>query len=165
MYSLGLTMRQFIKGVDTMSKVCTVCKKEKSLDDFYNLKASKDGKSWRCKKCDSQTTMNSRKKKYEQNKEYHRTLNRLYKYNLTKEGFQSLLDSQQGLCACCHQPLTQDFGRNHDKRKLVVDHCHKTGEVRGLLCTMCNKGIGLLGDNAKSVLAAYEYLKKFEEVH
>jgi hypothetical protein len=69
-------------------------------------------------------------------------------YGLTVDDFNILWDSQQGLCKLC--------GR---KKPLVIDHDHKTGKVRGLLCTRCNISIGGLGDTVESLTRAVEYLK------
>ena len=73
-------------------------------------------------------------------------------YGITMAEFDRLLASQGGRCAVCR---TDDpGGRGH----FHVDHCHQTGAVRGILCHRCNTGIGLLGDNLGSLLAAVEYL-------
>lgn len=45
------------------------------------------------------------------------------------------------------------------KVRLVVDHCHKTGRIRGVLCAKCNSAIGLLGDDTERLASAIEYLK------
>ena len=47
----------------------------------------------------------------------------------------------------------------HHKMKLVVDHCHKNGQVRGLLCHNCNRALGLLGDDIGSIKNCIEYLE------
>ena len=57
------------------------------------------------------------------------------KYNLESSQFDLMVESQQGVCAICKQP---------PKTTLVVDHCHKTGKVRGLLCYSCNTGLSWL---------------------
>jgi len=46
-----------------------------------------------------------------------------------------------------------------------IDHCHRTGRYRGLLCANCNSGIGLLGDDPERLGAAMRYLKNFEMAH
>jgi hypothetical protein len=71
-------------------------------------------------------------------------------YGLTPEGYAELLKSQSGKCALC--------GAIPDKILLHVDHCHNTGEVRGLLCFNCNAGIGHLKDNAELCYKASVYL-------
>lgn len=73
-------------------------------------------------------------------------------YGITVQDFRRMLLAQGGLCAICRQPQAKH------KLILCVDHCHDTGRVRGLLCDNCNRGIGLLGDNPKTVLAAATYL-------
>lgn len=50
----------------------------------------------------------------------------------------------------------------HHKLKLVVDHCHKTGRIRGLLCHNCNRALGLLQDDVGVLRKAIGYLKGVE---
>ena len=69
----------------------------------------------------------------------------LRNYNITKKEFDILFKKQKGLCAIC---FTEGFKMSpKQKLKLVVDHCHTTGKVRGLLCHNCNRALGLLKDN------------------
>lgn len=63
----------------------------------------------------------------------------------------SMRQEQKGLCAICERRLQTG-------RHTCVDHCHKTGKVRGLLCHKCNKGIGFLDDNPDILISALEYL-------
>ena len=141
-----------------MIKTCTACKEEKSHKDFYNSKATKDGKSYRCKDCDSVARKNYHQKHYHSVREKHRVNSRKCLYGLSNEQFEKLLLTQGGKCKICYVVLDQSFGLHHKHNKLVVDHCHITGKVRGLLCTMCNKGIGLLKDDPEIVMAAYIHL-------
>lgn len=72
-------------------------------------------------------------------------------YNLTPEGYQALLDLQNGRCAVCE--------RKPRSRRLAVDHDHDTGEVRGLLCARCNhKVIGAANESAATLRRAARYL-------
>lgn len=64
----------------------------------------------------------------------------LKKYGLTEKDYQILLDSQNGVCAICKQICQRSKG-------LSVDHCHKTGKVRGLLCSSCNLALGNIKEN------------------
>lgn len=75
------------------------------------------------------------------------------KYGITPEEYESMLDSQGGCCAICGRAPKSG-------RRLAVDHDHISGAVRGLLCTACNVGIGLLGDNHQSVSGAASYLSR-----
>lgn len=76
------------------------------------------------------------------------------KYGLTVAQYDQLMAEQGGRCAICGTsgPDAARWG------KLVVDHDHETGEVRGLLCSNCNCAIGLLGDSPEVLRSAAEYL-------
>lgn len=69
---------------------------------------------------------------------------------LSPEDYEALLQHQGGVCAIC--------GRK-PKERLVIDHSHSSGLVRGLLCNRCNLGLGLFEDDQKRLLAAIQYLK------
>ena len=73
-------------------------------------------------------------------------------YGITEDRFLTMLNEQQGVCAICKKP---EF-----KRLLSVDHCHSTGQIRGLLCSKCNLGIGNLEDSTGSLESAIDYLLK-----
>lgn len=117
-------------------KECTVCKEIKSLDEFYNRKASDDGKGYRCKPCDD--------------------LALRCKYNLEIEEYDMLVQEQNNKCRICDQEVIPTI--SHDK--LIVDHNHKTGKVRGLLCHKCNKALGLFKDSITIIQNAIKYLEK-----
>lgn len=140
-------------------KVCTGCGNAKNLSEFYNSAASKDRKSYRCKDCDKLARQAYHEKHPERVKTKHRNNRRRWAYGLSEADFDALFEAQSGKCAICSVELDQGFGRHHKPNKLVVDHCHKTGKVRGLLCTMCNKGIGLLKDDPTLLRIASSYLE------
>ena len=79
------------------------------------------------------------------------------KFGITRNDYVKLFNGQNGVCAICHQPETAT--RKGVVRSLAVDHDHKTGKVRGLLCSDCNTGIGKLKDDPNILLSASEYLK------
>lgn len=83
--------------------------------------------------------------------EFNRNANLKKNFGLTIEDYQSMLDSQGGVCKIC--------GKKTDK-PLFVDHCHHTNKIRGLLCTHCNTGIGMFFDNPELLRAAIEYLEE-----
>lgn len=74
-------------------------------------------------------------------------------YGLTLAEIDELLDQQGRRCAICR---TDEWGGRHGG--YVVDHCHKTGQVRGLLCSECNTGLGKLKDDPDLLRRAIEYL-------
>lgn len=75
------------------------------------------------------------------------------RYGISVEEYNSLFDFQDGRCAICE---THQIDL---KTRLCVDHCHDTGEVRGLLCHSCNVSVGLMQDNAHRFKRAAEYLE------
>lgn len=79
---------------------------------------------------------------------------RYYLYGVSKEFLIELYEKQQGKCKICGvEPKTT--------RGLHIDHCHKTGAVRGLLCGGCNTGIGSLKEDPNIFLKAIEYLRSY----
>lgn len=145
-----------------MTKVCTVCKESKSLSEFFNYKASPDGKAYRCKACDTKA-----RKAYEANrpdsvKVLRRNARMRYKYGIEPEDYNKMLEEQGGKCAICKgDPVGTHPPYNST---LVVDHCHKTNKVRGLLCQKCNKALGLLNDSVEALKIAINYLSKEDYV-
>lgn len=79
-------------------------------------------------------------------------LKRLFGIDLKE--YNEMLLKQNNSCAIC-----QKQHADKAKRTLAVDHCHKTGEVRGLLCTNCNLALGNFKDNTELMQKAINYLK------
>jgi len=96
-------------------------------------------------------------KYYEQNKEKIRKYN-LKKYDITIEDYNKLLKKQGGVCAICR------IKRNGKLKSLVVDHNHKTGKVRALLCYKCNSMIGFSNEDISTLKKAIKYLEKHNGV-
>ena len=76
-------------------------------------------------------------------------------YGIPIEEYKRLLFLQGGKCAICGSK----GGGAKNKRRLGVDHCHSAGKVRGLLCSMCNTGIGHFNDNPELLRKAADYLE------
>ena len=79
-------------------------------------------------------------------------------YNITIFDYEAMLDKQNHRCKICDGEGFIMNPKTH-KVKLVVDHCHTTGAVRGLLCHNCNRALGLMKDNTQSLRVAIEYLE------
>jgi hypothetical protein len=79
-------------------------------------------------------------------------------FGITEAEYDALFEAQGGVCYLCHLPEYKVHPLTGKTFALPVDHNHETGEVRGLLCTNCNSGIGLLGDDPERMLAVVEYL-------
>src|SRR6266852_5914394 len=75
------------------------------------------------------------------------------KFGISIEDYNKLLIKQNFSCALCNKHMSEF------KNSLAVDHCHETGEVRGLLCFQCNTCIVKLGDNVKAFERILNYLK------
>ena len=75
-----------------------------------------------------------------------------FKYNLSLEEYEELLEKQNNVCYICKLPP--------NSQGLVVDHDHATGRVRGLLCSSCNTGLGYFRDNIAYLEEAIKYLKQ-----
>ena len=126
----------YIKG----EKRCGKCREIKTLEEFNNDKQSDTGKTSLCKVCISNkyTTEEAIGFAYK------------YRYGITLEDYKNMYISQEGKCDICKE----------SSKKLVVDHCHTNGNVRGLLCTACNSGLGFFKDNIPNLLEATKYLIK-----
>jgi hypothetical protein len=89
---------------------------------------------------------------------------RLYQvYGLTVERFKELWAACSGLCQICDREMHSRFieGPEGDRSsRCNVDHCHESGEVRGLLCTACNTALGKMNDDTERLQKAINYLKK-----
>lgn len=83
-----------------------------------------------------------------------------YKYGITEKDYEQMFLSQNGCCAICKSKVSKDKSVS----KLIIDHCHTTLKVRGLLCSSCNKGLGLFEDSVEFLLTAVKYLNK-EKLH
>jgi hypothetical protein len=81
-----------------------------------------------------------------------------YTFGISPEDYDDLLKKQNGNCAICQKKETKknQFGLC----RLAVDHCHTTGQVRGLLCAHCNNGLGRFRDDPQLLVAAANYLLK-----
>jgi Recombination endonuclease VII len=83
---------------------------------------------------------------------------RAERYGITEAQYKCILSLQHGACAICRLPETCK-GSKGKVRPLTVDHDHRTGEVRGLLCNKCNVGIGNLRDSVLLLQSAIAYLE------
>lgn len=132
------TVRKLV-SFDDFGQTCTKCLEYLPYDQFDSHRVARSGfKSW-CKKCVRASI-----------------------YGLSKFQYAEILDSQGGTCAIC--PRTPE----DNTKALAVDHDHtccpgigSCGKcVRGILCSDCNRAIGLLQDSPELILNAYQYIMK-----
>jgi Recombination endonuclease VII len=133
-----------MEEIVSSERYCGRCKEWKASTEFSPRNA------W-CKKCRRQYN-NSR---HDSTKRRAENLKRHYQLSL--EEYNSLLEKQGGVCACCK--LSETRMNKRIKGLLHVDHCHKTGKVRGLLCTNCNTALGLLKEDPERVQALLLYVQ------
>jgi len=139
---------------------CCTCHLEKPIEDFWkdSTRNGLGGISRRCKQCSCSF---SRKQYHAQpdKKSFNHTNHLRSRFGLKKEEYVRLLQAQNGVCCICGQRETaKSCGRI---RNLCVDHDHKTGKVRGLLCDRCNIALGCVKDNILLLYRCIDYLRKF----
>jgi hypothetical protein len=99
-----------------------------------------------------QTANKDRIKKYRRNGDYKK------KFGISLDEYNQILESQDGLCAICNQPETQQCYKTGVPYNLAVDHDHKTGKIRQLLCSRCNRALGIVDDNTELLLKMIDYI-------
>lgn len=132
------------------SKRCAACGLPGTADDFTKDRSRQDGLDKYCKSCHSQRRRGYRERNLEQERIRDRDHQRKKRagtfvrqpkkedrtrYRIDHDLFLKLQEEQGGLCALCGKAKTQ---------KLVMDHCHLTGVIRGLLCIRCNFALAQL---------------------
>lgn len=133
------------------TKVCRVCNEVKNIRDYNYHPTNTERLYKNCKACVSQYNKERRKS----NPASYRNKELLRNYGITSKCYESMLKLQDYRCAICNVEE-----KEAPKERLHVDHCHTGGQVRSLLCSNCNTGIGLLRDSSELVTKAAEYLIK-----
>lgn len=128
------------------TKTCLKCGDSKSVLDFYKGRTE-------CKNCQKRRRAANHKKQRILYPDSRYAVVLKHKYGITLEVYKLMLEDQNNACAIC-----QSSSPGHKKRYFSVDHCHKTGRIRGLLCQDCNAGIGYLKDRVENLIAAISYL-------
>jgi hypothetical protein len=130
---------------------CSVCGEHKPLSAFGRYSKANPQPRRKCKRCSSRlrTEWVARNPEKQKATALRFSLKSIYK--ITPAEYERLLANQHGACAICKVPPTA-------KRRLDIDHDHQTGRVRGLLCTCCNRAIGLLREDATLFQAAMNYI-------
>lgn len=127
---------------------CIKCQSPLVLGKNWLDSAKKYGQ-YTCRPC-AKIDMATRRVKY-RDTEYQKA------YGITSKQYQMMHDKQKGKCLICDKEET--VVRNGKVINLAVDHNHITGKVRGLLCNLCNRSIGGLGDSIELLKKAINYLE------
>ena len=128
----GKTVRKNI-SVPEGHKHCRRCDQVKPFSEWHRNARQSDGLASYCKEC---------------RKHLGRLGHLKRTFGLTLEEVASLIDSQGGMCAICDGPPQH------------IDHDHATGRIRGVLCGLCNMGLGQFGDDPMRLARACSYLRR-----
>lgn len=156
-------------------KKCSKCGEIKEVLEFYK-RSDGDGYQSLCKVCMKKCRQVyrsdpvKRKREYEgrrqhrkNNSDYYKVMDRKQNlqrnFGISVEQYEALLAAQNNVCAICKKPERAIL--NGKIKNLAVDHCHKTGKIRGLLCCACNRGVGMFNEDEKLCFEAASYLKNF----
>ena len=150
------TREQIESDIERGSKVCTHCGERQDFRYFHVQSKSPDNYSGNCSDCSNdkqnKTRSQSKSKTAVQRRKY-----TLKKFGMTLQCYDKMLRDQNYSCAICG--TKENIVHKKTARSFAVDHNHETGEVRGLLCNTCNRGLGLFKDNITVLESAAEYLK------
>jgi hypothetical protein len=137
---------------------CYRCKEYKDSNLFHKSKKSNRGRVSYCKDCTREYHREYRFKNPEKAREIERNTERWEDYKITRKEYEILRMNQDFCCAICgiDEDDLSSVGRN---KVLSIDHNHNTGVVRGLLCTRCNRCIGMFEDNVEYLRNAIKYLE------
>lgn len=161
-----IQQQQRLAATDPTMKKCRNCATLKKLTDFYRNKANANGHSTQCKTCfanywrkikvlpEFQSKRRERRKKYKatpraKDSNWASYLNS--QHGISVEQYIEIFTTQGGVCAICQQLPNNS--------RLVVDHDHHTGIIRGLLCRRHNAGMGFFNDSADLMEDAARYLR------
>lgn len=126
----------------------------------------KTGSTRRCSRCKQEKDLSQFAKQVDKHGNYlchpcHRRVMVKYFYGISADQYDSMVAKQHGRCAICRRKPWDRATKDSARRKnLAIDHDHATGVIRGLLCTSCNKGLGLLREDPALMRAAVQYLQK-----
>lgn len=144
-------------------KICMDCRRYKPMGEFYQSGAAADHLFSYCKPCAAHRVKKARDAATSDQREKKRSSFRRYScqrlYGVSYAEIEGMYAEQDGKCPICHTSLSLDVPRT-DPRAAGVDHCHSTGNVRGVLCVRCNLGLGNFRDNDDHLLAAIDYLRR-----
>jgi hypothetical protein len=123
-------------------KVCSRCREEKALDEFGIDRSTSDSRHSQCRKC------KNARRRLRRTAEVNRKDLLWQRYRLTIDDYNKMFEKQEGRCAIC---------KRQRPYLLLVDHCHKTHRVRGLLCKICNTFLAYIHDDPSYVVEYFEF--------
>lgn len=161
------TSKRYIERDPTINELkCTRCQTVKQLHEFH--KYMFNIRSPYCRSCRNKITKEhhdkteskEKHKKWYNEKYLNVARNNDYKrrYGITIDQYNQLLKKQNSVCAICkcNEPIKRKDGTCF----LAIDHCHKTKQIRGLLCRKCNLGLGMFRENPDLISIVLKYLNR-----
>lgn len=135
-------------------KTCRDCGVRQSIDNFYHNNGPKKLPTSYCKPCYTIRTNRNRASRKLRDPIGYKTEWMKQRYGITHNDYMDMVIAQDELCLICETPS-----------KLVIDHDKQTGIIRGLLCSLCNVGIGNFDHNPAWTERATKYLLRFQIKH
>jgi hypothetical protein len=117
-------------------KRCRKCRSTKPIEEFWKTMMGSDGYTSRCKTCLTEQAIQ-------------------IKWGLSKVDVMLMLAAQRDRCAICRKQFNLGSFRPY-----AIDHCHATGRIRGILCRLCNTGLGMFRDSPQFLRSAARYIEK-----
>lgn len=156
-----------------MAKLCTKCGETKADSEFY-IRRTQALHSW-CIACMKELRIKRnpviaeyqrrrRKGRSGVERDLEKDYQLQYNFGITLDEYNTKLENQNYCCAICGKESGTDLHSGARTKQLSVDHDHRTGLVRGLLCNDCNRAIGQMKDDVKLLRKAAEYLETWENV-
>lgn len=136
-HSVAQKLKRIEKEAESGLKICSSCKKEKPLAAFRNSNGT--DKQYRCRDCVSAAFLR-------------------YRYKISVNDFWQLYAQQNGCCAICKSEFNLSAESTWRPKTVAIDHCHASGTVRGILCSLCNTGLGSFKDDINFLSNAIQYL-------
>ncbi|WLW56308.1 endonuclease VII domain-containing protein [Streptomyces sp. YU58] len=130
--AMGKSVREHVDVPDG-HKLCRMCGEVKPWNEWHRNATASDGLSTRCKACRAAQSRRDHLKRH---------------YGITEAERDELIASQGGVCCICLAAVPEH-----------VDHCHKTGRVRGVLCFSCNAALGQFKDRPDAIRRAAAYVE------
>lgn len=138
------------------TKTCRKCKQAKPFSEFHKNKGKADGHTCLCKQCRKEEQKEKLESDYLGTRLKERAANLKRMFGISLNEYDKKLEEQNGVCAICG-------GLCKSGKRLAVDHDHKTGQIRELLCGNCNGGLGKFQDNPELLEKAAEYIRKHRD--
>ena len=132
-----------------MEQTCSKCGETKTVDEYYTDNRAKSKRASACKTC----CLEAKALDYKKHRGKRLAYRRSYLYGVSQGDYETLHNKSKGVCGICGCA-------EGSKMALAVDHCHKSGKVRGLLCNNCNNGLGRFKDDPDLLQLAIKYLKE-----